>query len=90
MTTAPETLPTTVGYNIRERRKALGLTLTQLADKMGTYAGYLSNVESGANITVSRLEDFAEALSCTATDLLLIGNSKLELPTLEPTSQEHV
>ena len=38
-----------LGNAIRERRKALGLTLAQMADRTGVSLGYLSQIELGKN-----------------------------------------
>lgn len=71
---------TVVGQNIRARREALGLDQRQLAEKMfgkAERSSYISDVESGkaGNVKVERLEEFANALSCQASDLLLAANS---------------
>src|SRR5262245_5493997 len=39
----------TLGNVIRERRKALGLTLAQMAQRTGVSLGYLSQIELGKN-----------------------------------------
>lgn len=70
-----------VGQNIRERREALRLDQRQLAEKMfgkAERSSYISDVESGkaGNVTVERLAEFAAALSCQASELLLTTNSK--------------
>src|SRR5205807_5277839 len=38
-----------LGNAIRERRKALGLTLAQMAERTGVSLGYLSQIELGKN-----------------------------------------
>ena len=38
-----------LGHAIRDRRKALGLTLAQMADRTGVSLGYLSQIELGKN-----------------------------------------
>ena len=38
-----------LGTAIRERRKALGLTLAQMAQRTGVSLGYLSQIELGKN-----------------------------------------
>ncbi|MHA0041546.1 helix-turn-helix domain-containing protein [Deinococcus sp. PEB2-63] len=70
-----------VGQNIRARREVLGIDQRQLAEKMfgnAARSSYISDVESGkaGNVTVERLAEFAQALSCQAADLLLTTNSK--------------
>jgi len=44
-----EALRESLGSVIRERRKALGLTLAQLAQRTGVSLGYLSQIELGKN-----------------------------------------
>jgi CheY-like chemotaxis protein len=44
-----EALRTSLGAAIRDRRKALGLTLAQLGDRTGISLGYLSQIELGKN-----------------------------------------
>ena len=73
---------TIVGQNIRAQREALGMDQRQLAEKMfgkAERSSYISDVESGkaGNVTVERLDEFAQALSCQAADLLLTTNSKV-------------
>ena len=44
-----EALRESLGSVIRERRKALGLTLAQMAQRTGVSLGYLSQIELGKN-----------------------------------------
>lgn len=44
-----EALRESLGSAIRERRKALGLTLSNMSDKTGVSLGYLSQIELGKN-----------------------------------------
>jgi DNA-binding response OmpR family regulator len=44
-----EALRETLGATIRERRKALGLTLAQMAERTNVSLGYLSQIELGKN-----------------------------------------
>jgi DNA-binding NtrC family response regulator len=44
-----EALRETLGVTIRERRKALGLTLAQMAERTNVSLGYLSQIELGKN-----------------------------------------
>ncbi len=44
-----EALRELLGAHIRERRKALGLTLAQMAERTGISLGYLSQIELGKN-----------------------------------------
>ena len=67
-----------VRRNIRERRKKLELTQAQLAAALEISVPHLAHIESGRNISenklvecsLTRLEDFARALSCDNTDLV--------------------
>ena len=65
----------TIGSNIRTRRLQRGLTLAQLADQMFSAPerqSYISLVENGRTvIDVERLEEFAKALECQPSDLLV-------------------
>ena len=51
-----------VGINIRLMRKIRGLTQAQLAERLGVWKSYISEVENGANISVLNLKKFAQAL----------------------------
>jgi CheY-like chemotaxis protein/DNA-binding XRE family transcriptional regulator len=46
---SPTSLRESLGTAIRERRKALGLTLAQMAQRTGVSLGYLSQIELGKN-----------------------------------------
>lgn len=73
------TLPTALGRAIRQRRQELALTQEQLCDRMSLPAeriSYISAVENGqrADLKVSRLGLFAEALEMSAGNLLLVAS----------------
>lgn len=62
----------TVGERIKERRKELGLTQTELAEKMG-YSGKtsVSRAENyGDELTTIKLKKFAKALKCSESYLM--------------------
>lgn len=61
-----------VGENIRRRRIELQMTQTDLARKLGyTAKSSISEVESGKqDLTLGRIELFANALSCSVIDLI--------------------
>jgi transcriptional regulator with XRE-family HTH domain len=60
-----------VGEQIRLRRCALGLTQSQLAERMGRHYTTVSLVERGVNnISVYTLERFAKALGTSAKSLI--------------------
>ena len=53
---------------LKERRLAAGLTLTELADKMGAERARLSNIERGkSGLTLKALYRYAEALGLKVT-----------------------
>lgn len=69
-----------LGNNIRFLREKLGLTQRQLAEKMfgkAERSSYVSDVESGkaGNIKLKRLAQFATALNCQPSDLLLTNTA---------------
>ncbi|MFC4424640.1 helix-turn-helix domain-containing protein [Deinococcus navajonensis] len=74
-----------VGNNIKARREALGLTQAELAERVvknQERGSYISLVESGKTvIDIMRLGEFAVALSCQPSDLLVtVSNSFEQVP----------
>jgi len=64
------TLAIAFGAGIAEKRKKRGLTQGQLAGLLGITQDSLSRIESGEIAPkFSRLQDIADALSCTVVDL---------------------
>ena len=62
---------TGLGTRIRARRKALGLTLTEVAERAGLSNQYVSNLENGhRSPSLAALRSIATALGQTVTDLL--------------------
>lgn len=61
-----------LGQRIKRRRKQLGMTQTELAEKVGcTSKSTICKVERGEdNLTVSGLKRYADALGTTASELL--------------------
>ncbi len=58
-----------VGKIISQRRKNLGLTQAQLAEKIGVEQESLSRIEKGVTgMKFSRLENLSEALDCSVAD----------------------
>lgn len=56
---------------IKNARKEKNLTQAELAKKIGTTAQTVSRLEKGdLKLTVSRVQDIAEALGCDPSDLL--------------------
>ena len=63
--------PLTFGKRLRHRRRAAGLTLRQLGDRVGHQAPYLSMLEGGLREPrLSLVDALADALATTAADLL--------------------
>lgn len=64
------------GQRLKDRRRELGLTQTQLAEQTGSTAAYVSQVERGqANPTLEVMAKFAE----------LVGMEVWEMLRTEPT-----
>lgn len=60
-----------LGENIAERRKELGLTQAELAEKLGTDAVTVSRFERGSNLpSLLRCEQLAEVLNISLGKLL--------------------
>ena len=65
-----EALRESLGATIRERRKALGLTLKQMADRTSVSLGYLSQIELGKNsASIETLYRIALGLRVRVADL---------------------
>lgn len=61
-----------VRHFVREWRQHRGLTLEQLAERIGVTHGALSQLERGlVNYTQPMLEAIAEALDCEPADLIM-------------------
>jgi transcriptional regulator with XRE-family HTH domain len=59
------------GREVRRRRKALGLTLEQLAEKSGLSPHYLSTVETdGRDPSLSTIVGIAKGLGCPPGELV--------------------
>lgn len=60
-----------ISLQIRRIRKERGLSLDQLGEMIGMSGGYLSELERGIkNINSRRLNQLAEALRCSPSELL--------------------
>lgn len=67
-----------VGSVIAGRRKAKGLTQSQLAEQMGIEKETVSRMETGhISPTLGRLAQLAKLLDCEVSDLLQIGSVDL-------------
>ena len=65
-----EALREALGSAIRERRKALGLTLAQMAERTNVSLGYLSQIELGKNsASIETLYRISLGLATTSADL---------------------
>ena len=61
----------TVGDRIKQRRTELGLTLEELAKKMGySSKSVLAKYEKRDNLTATTINKFADALDCTPDYLM--------------------
>ena len=61
----------TISQRIKKRRKALGLTQEQLANRVGTTRIYITYVETGVKVpSLAMLKTIAAALECKAGDLI--------------------
>lgn len=66
-----------VGSRLRRRRRALHLTLKDLADQSGLTEGYLSQVERDqVNASVRTLQRVCEVLKLTVGDLFDQGDPR--------------
>ncbi len=60
-----------IAKNLRELRRASGLSQEELADRAGLHRTYVSAVERGErNLTVASLEKLAAALKCKFIELV--------------------
>lgn len=62
----------TIGNRIKTKRKELGLTQQQLADRLGKTKSAICRVEKDVeqNLTLDRVSDFANALNCDVSYLM--------------------
>lgn len=64
-----------LGKNIKTRRKKLGLTQQQLADKMDISLNFMGKIEVAfSKPSLDTLIDFADALHTTVSDLTNFDN----------------
>ena len=67
----PDALDIALGAVVRLRRRTLGLSQDQLAERCGVSFQQIQKYENGANrISFSRLVQIATALSCRVSDLI--------------------
>src|ERR1700679_1189894 len=68
---SPNRLDVALGLRIRQRRKALSVSQTALADAIGLTFQQIQKYERGFNrVSFSRLVDIAHALDCRVIDLV--------------------
>jgi len=68
---SPNRLDVALGLRIRQRRKALSVSQTALADAIGLTFQQIQKYERGFNrVSFSRLVDIAHALDCRVVDLI--------------------
>jgi transcriptional regulator with XRE-family HTH domain len=68
---APHPLDVALGLRIRQRRKALGMSQTALADAVGLTFQQIQKYERGFNrVSFSRLVEIGHALDCRVVDLI--------------------
>jgi transcriptional regulator with XRE-family HTH domain len=78
-TPAPSPLDIALGANIRQRRKALRVSQTALAEAIGLTFQQIQKYERGTNrVSFSRLVGIAHALDCRVVEL--IGDLDSETP----------
>ena len=58
------------GVSIRKRRRELGLSQEELADRASLHRTYIGDIERGArNVALENVEKLAEALEISISDL---------------------
>ncbi len=61
----------TLAENIKEARKARGMSQDELAEMVNVHQTYISQVERGvSNLTIAMLERIADVLDCSIDGLL--------------------
>src|SRR4051794_32906623 len=59
-----------IGFAVKERREALGLTQEEFAERAGIHRTYLSDIERGTrNVSLVNIERVAEALALKISEL---------------------
>jgi transcriptional regulator with XRE-family HTH domain len=95
-----QNLAAVVGGNISRRRKAMGMTQTELAEKLDMGGDSLSRIEKGVVAPrFQRLEEMAKVLDCSVADLfrkdseplgIKLGTVEDMLKPLPPDAQEDI
>jgi len=70
-TTRPSSLRRTFADNVRARRKELGLSQEELADRAQVHRTFIGHVERAeTNISIDNIDRISAALEIAASDLL--------------------
>ena len=70
---------TVLSYNMKLRRKELGLSKIDLSEKTGSAANYITKIEAERQFpSVEMLEKLAEALQMDTIELFSVSNQKKE------------
>lgn len=69
-----------IGKTIKNIRKARDITQEELAEKINSSAGYISNIESGnKKLSLNKMVDIAKALDTTLDAILISEYKKSEM-----------
>ena len=72
-----ESLKTSLGRAIKRRRRGVGLSQAQLAQRAGLHRTYVSDLERGArNPSIESIEKLAHALHLSVLNLFEAANGK--------------
>ena len=73
-----------LSYNMKSRRKALGLSQIDLAEKTGSAANYISKIEAERQFpSVEMIEKLADALQMDTVDLFSLADRQKSRIMLE-------
>lgn len=87
MVSPPNTPRPALGHTVRQSRRLAGVSLRELARRIGVSPATLSAIETGkTGLAVSRLHDIAAALHTTPDRLLAAGHAAGEPPDTASTS----
>ena len=76
-----------LSYNMKSRRKALGLSQIDLAEKTGSAANYISKIEAERQFpSVEMIEKLADALQMDTVDLFSLADQQKSRIMLEKTA----
>lgn len=78
---------TVLSYNMKSRRKELGLSQIELAEKTGSATNYISKIEAERQFpSVEMIEKLAEALQMDTVELFALSNQKKDRMFIEKVS----